>query len=351
MASHDPYRGSQDAAPYTDTAQSAVAAPQSITPAKPVMSPIVPDPAHTARPSEATNAKPRSEEEQTASATPMFVPMSQSQTNAPATASAPTQTPAPTPAAAPVTAPAPAIVAPAPELPVVEQLTNRPEDAAVRYEVATRHLMDAVPQDIAPYFDLFMYVSKANKGPLGQRMFVFQRDADGKIVPYAEWRVSTGREQYEIHHDRKIHTVTPEGMFMLDPKRFYQKYYSRTWDNAPMHYAMFYDMMTNGSRSGIAIHAAIGQSKIDRLGRRDSAGCIRLSPRNAKELFYKVQNTTHGSVPVLALNDRQSTDRWGKAQRDQAGGLVLQDGYRALLYVENFDGNQETVGPVVAYTH
>jgi hypothetical protein len=118
-----------------------------------------------------------------------------------------------------------------------------------------------------------------------------------------------------------------------------------------MHYAMFYDMETNGSRSGIAIHAAIGKSKIDRLGKRDSAGCIRLSPRNAKELFYKVQNTTRGEVPVLAMNDRKSTDRWGKAERTEAGALVLQDGYRALLYVENFDGRQETVGPVVAYTH
>ena len=118
-----------------------------------------------------------------------------------------------------------------------------------------------------------------------------------------------------------------------------------------MHYAMFYDMLTNGAQSGIAIHAAIGQSKIDHLGQRDSAGCIRLAPRNAKELFYKVQNTTRGSVPVLAVNDRHSTDRWGKVERNEAGAMMLQDGYRALLYVENFDGNKETVGPVVAYTH
>jgi len=164
-------------------------------------------------------------------------------------------------------------------------------------------------------------------------------------------RVSTGREKWELHNERRVRTVTPEGIFMLDPNRFYKKYWSRSWDNAPMHYAMFYDMLTNGNRSGIAIHAAIGQSKIDRLGRRDSAGCIRLSPRNAKELFLKVQNTTRGEVPVLSMNDRKSTDRWGKAERNEAGSLVLQDGYRALLYVENFDGRQETVGPVVAYTH
>ena len=30
---------------------------------------------------------------------------------------------------------------------------------------------------------------------------------------------------------------------------------------------------------------------------------------------------------------------------------MLQDGYRALLFVENYDGREEVVGPVVAYTH
>lgn len=307
------------------------------------MSPVVPDAPGQRQTAEVTTSTAPSRgltpkaETDAEPATPMFVPITQAPVVAPV---------AKEPALAPVTA-----HAPAPELPITETITANPDDTNVRYDVATRHLMDAVPDDIEPYFDLFMYVSKAGSGPLGQRMFVFQRDADGKIVPYAEWRVSTGREKFEIHHDRRIRTVTPEGIFMLDPKRFYPKYWSRSWDNAPMHYAMFYDMMTNGAQSGIAIHAAVGQSKIDRLGRRDSAGCIRLSPRNAKELFYKVQNTTRGEVPVLAMNERQSTDRWGKAERTDAGAMVLQDGYRALLYVENFDGRQETVGPVVAYTH
>ena len=98
-------------------------------------------------------------------------------------------------------------------------------------------------------------------------------------------------------------------------------------------------------------HAAVGKDKIRRLGRRDSAGCIRLAPKNAKELFYKIRNTTQGRVPAFAQNERGSTDRWGRAQRDEAGTLILQDGYRALLFVENYDGRDEVVGPVVAYTH
>jgi lipoprotein-anchoring transpeptidase ErfK/SrfK len=196
-----------------------------------------------------------------------------------------------------------------------------------------------------------MYVSKSNRGPLAQRMFVFQRDADGKIIPYAEWQVSTGREKLEIHHEKKIRTTTPEGMFTLDPDRFHERYFSRTWDNAPMHYAMFYDLQNNGNMSGLAIHAAVGKSKIRRLGRRDSAGCVRLAPKHAKELFFKIKNTTKGRVPSFAINEKGSTDRWGRVEKSADGTPILQDGYRAVLLVENFDGRDEVVGPVVAYTN
>ncbi|MEQ1863917.1 MAG: L,D-transpeptidase family protein [Micropepsaceae bacterium] len=224
-------------------------------------------------------------------------------------------------------------------------------DAAPEFSVAEKRLLSTVPDDIEGYFDLFMYASKSNRGPLAQRMYVFQRDPDGRLVPYAEWRISTGREKIELHHEKKIRTTTPEGVFALDPDRFHRRYFSKTWDGAPMHYAMFYDMTNNGKQSGLAIHAAVGKDKIRRLGRRDSAGCIRLAPKNAKELFYKIRNTTQGRVPAFAVNERGSTDRWGKAQRDEGGTLILQDGYRALLFVENYDGRDEVIGPVVSYSH
>jgi len=54
------------------------------------------------------------------------------------------------------------------------------------FAVAQRRLFATVPEEIQPYFDLFMYVSKSNRGPLAQHMYVFQRDADGRIIPYAE---------------------------------------------------------------------------------------------------------------------------------------------------------------------
>jgi lipoprotein-anchoring transpeptidase ErfK/SrfK len=215
---------------------------------------------------------------------------------------------------------------------------------------AERRLFETVPAEVEGYFDLFMYVSKSNRGPLAQRMFVFQRDADGKMIPYAEWLVSTGREKFEIHREKKIRTTTPEGIFMLDPDRFHERYWSRTWDNAPMHYAMFYDLQNNGNMSGLAIHAAMG-TKVRRLGKRDSAGCVRLAPKNAKELFFKIKNTTKGRVPSFAINENGSTDRWGRVEKAADGTLMRQDGYRAILLVENYDGRDEVVGPVVAYTN
>ena len=225
------------------------------------------------------------------------------------------------------------------------------EPADLRYAVAQERLFETVPQDIQGYFDLFMYVSKSNRGPMAQRMFVFQRDSDGRIIPYAAWEVSTGREKLEMHHERQVRTTTPEGIFALNPKRMYKNYFSKTYDGAPMHYAMFYDMQTNGNQTGLAIHAAVGAEKIRRLGKRDSAGCVRLSPNHAKELFFKIKNTTQGRIPAFAINERGSTDRWGKAERDAAGSLVLQDGYKAVLFVENYDGRDDVAGPVIAYTN
>jgi lipoprotein-anchoring transpeptidase ErfK/SrfK len=222
-------------------------------------------------------------------------------------------------------------------------------DQDQRVDVAFTRLMQNVPDDIESYYDLFMYVSKANQQPMGQRMFIFERDANGQVVPYAEWRVSTGREQWEERNGRRTFTATPEGVFRLDPDRFHVEYYSRTYDNAPMPYAMFFDMRTRGYPTGLAIHAAASASKIARLGRRDSGGCVRLSPKNAKELFYKIKNTTSGMVPVFA-ESRGSTDRWGKVARTADGNIRLTEGYKALLMIEDFDG-RGVVGPVVAFTH
>ena len=56
-------------------------------------------------------------------------------------------------------------------------------------------------------------------------------------------------------------------------------------------------------------------------------------------------------MPILAVNARGSTDRWGSVERNGEGSIMLQDGYRAILFVENYDGRDEVAGPVIAYTN
>jgi lipoprotein-anchoring transpeptidase ErfK/SrfK len=66
------------------------------------------------------------------------------------------------------------------------------------------------------------------------------------------------------------------------PQRLERKWFSRTFNMAPMPYSIFFD-------GPYAIH---GTNHIQRLGQRASKGCVRLHPANAATLFALVQK--HG---------------------------------------------------------
>lgn len=95
-----------------------------------------------------------------------------------------------------------------------------------------------------------------------QRMLVF---VEGELA--YNWPVSTGRSGY----------ATPHGTYR--PKRMTRMHFSRKYNNAPMPYSVFF-------RGGYAIH---GTNAVGRLGRRASHGCVRLSKRNARELYHLIQ--------------------------------------------------------------
>lgn len=81
------------------------------------------------------------------------------------------------------------------------------------------------------------------------------------------WPVSTARRG----------KVTPTGSWSA--KWLSKNHRSSRYNNAPMPYSIFYS-------GNFAIH---GTNHIKRLGRPASAGCIRLHPSHAKELFYMTQ--------------------------------------------------------------
>lgn len=92
-----------------------------------------------------------------------------------------------------------------------------------------------------------------------------------------EWDVSTARKGYS----------TPSGSYR--PQRLEKRWFSRKYDNAPMHNAVFF-------HGGYAIH---GTSHVGQLGRPASHGCIRLAPGNAAELFSLVRQYGPGRTRII----------------------------------------------------
>lgn len=82
------------------------------------------------------------------------------------------------------------------------------------------------------------------------------------------WPVSTGRRGH----------ATPSGTFQAF--RMEEDHYSKEWDDAPMPHSIFF------TKRGHAIH---GSFETRRLGTAASAGCVRLHPDHARQLFALVK--------------------------------------------------------------
>ena len=101
------------------------------------------------------------------------------------------------------------------------------------------------------------------------------------------WPVSTGRRGH----------ATPAGSFQAF--RMEEDHYSREWDDAPMPHSIFF------TKRGHAIH---GSFDTRRLGSPASAGCVRLHPDNAKQLFalVKQQGVLNTAVVIAGEEPRVS---------------------------------------------
>ena len=237
-------------------------------------------------------------------------------------------------AIAPSVAPsvAPAIPAP-PPLPG-ERLTR----GAGRAADAARRLSAGLTPEMLRHFELFLYVSKAARGPLAQRMYVFDKQG-GDLRLLHDWAASTGREQSEVNaRGRASFTTTPSGYYQLDPRRMYRRYQSWSWDQ-PMPHAMFFNWERRGLQTGLAIHAASGDWQ-GRLGSRASAGCVQLAPENARTLYDLVRGQYRGQTPRFAYNGKTRTmSNQGAFQRDAKGRLAMADGYKVLIFIEDYGGS------------
>lgn len=105
-----------------------------------------------------------------------------------------------------------------------------------------------------------------------QTMSVF---LDGKRL--YTWLVSTARPGKS----------TPRGTFK--PDWLSRHHYSSLYNNAPMPYSVFF-------QGNYAIH---GTDAVSRLGRVASAGCVRLHPDNASQLFDLVRKVGRGNTFIV----------------------------------------------------
>lgn len=92
-----------------------------------------------------------------------------------------------------------------------------------------------------------------------------------------EWPVSTARQGYS----------TPRGEYR--PYRIHKLWHSRSYGNAPMPYAVFYDR-------GWAIH---GTTAVSRLGTPASHGCVRLATPNAQIFYTLVREVGAGNTRII----------------------------------------------------
>jgi len=200
-----------------------------------------------------------------------------------------------------------------------------------------------MPPDLYANFDLFLYVSKSTKGPLAQRMYVFAKNRSkqnpDELTLLYHWPVSTGREGMEVDNRGVLtSTATPVGYYQLDPKRFFRKYTSSQWGK-PMPNSMFFDWMVRGYQTGLAIHGVSDKHELEALGERASGGCVHLSPESSAALFSLIQREYKGAVPRFAYNRQTKTvSNTGALSRDRRGDLRMANGYKALVVIENYGG-------------
>jgi len=224
------------------------------------------------------------------------------------------------------------------EAPKNFRIPDPPSMLAPRAQAAAMKLRASLTPEMLQNFGIFLFVSKAEKGPLAQRMYVFRNDGD-RLTLLHDWAASTGREKDEISpRGRSSFTSTPAGFYQFDPDRIYRKYHSFNWDQ-DMPHALFFNWERQGYKTGLAIHSAVN-ADIAKLGQRASAGCVHLSPENAATLFQLIKGY-RGPTPRFAYNeDTQTMSNKGGFAHKRDGSLKMADGFRVLVDIEDYSGRE-----------
>ncbi|HEY5225174.1 MAG TPA: L,D-transpeptidase [Methylovirgula sp.] len=107
----------------------------------------------------------------------------------------------------------------------------------------------------------------------------------------ANWKVASGRPGLD----------TPDGKYK--PQWIDPDHVSKEYDDAPMPYAVFFDL------KGHAIHGSYEKT----FGRAVSHGCVRLSVENAKTLFEAVK-VSGADIDIVGRAPRKGGTVWARRQ-------------------------------------
>ena len=169
-------------------------------------------------------------------------------------------------------------------------------------DLVDRHVWSPELGRVVPllhYFDMALMINvapRANNAPenlSAQRMQILvKQNGSNDLEDWQRihtWPISSG-----IPCGKKIATFT--GVFKFNPSRFHEEYASKLWDGIDMYESMFlYHRYQNGDSTGVAIH---GTYLTEKLGRRDSGGCIRVYREDSQCLFRTI--TGQIDEPCLA---------------------------------------------------
>jgi lipoprotein-anchoring transpeptidase ErfK/SrfK len=154
---------------------------------------------------------------------------------------------------------------------------------------------------------LVIVVNKAERGTAKDAQ-TLEAFLDGELLYRTV--VSTGKEKpvmtppskrYPKGHKYIAHT--PAGAFSI--KRRSINHVSGTWAGASMPFAQFF-------RGGIAIHATT-PNHFAQLGQRDSGGCVRLHPRDAKIMWNLVGEIGTTETEIIIYDGKTMQHPLGRA--------------------------------------
>ena len=215
-------------------------------------------------------------------------------------------------------------------------------DASNDAQLLWSRLKSGLSPDLYGNFDLFIYVNKAEAGPWAQHLYAFAKPSgqnpDSEMILMMDTAASTGRETMEHAKDGQfVSTSTPAGFYELDPQRFETGHRSRQWQQ-DMPNSMFFNWQDRGVQTGLAIHGVTDAPSIAALGHRASAGCIQISLDASRELFNFITGDFEGNVAQFAYDKKKRTiSNTGEFARGADGKIVMADGYRVLVIVEDME--------------